>query len=488
MAIPIQVGPLTFLSFFRSLCVCENNILTTHPSFLPFTDYDHQLCFKRRLFSKMNTSLDADLHYHYHWEDIIGFFLWLLVAPVLASCHLGGGTILVPLSILLLKFSPNAACGISQCTIFGMSVGGILLHAGERYPKRDIRHTISTLSPQDYVAAGGLFYSRPRIPYDVLLFLAPLEIAGALWGVMLQRWLPNWLVLGLSSGMLGVTGGKIFHDVYWVRKHHTTRNDPAKGSRRSVPVVEVSDGGEDTRKSISEEMVEEEEEQDRESDQTSNSTDVFCLGDSMISISGDGVNVSINSINSSEEDPLGSPSSDHPHTNFEHCTIFELRQRLVEADARQYPKEKIISLAILWIGLLIISILRGDKGYPSPIGITCQSHWYYVLLAGQFLWTFGYAIVYGRQLLIAQAERHTVDYPFLSHDVMWDVKKLRFYSISTFLAGMISGFMGGGTGLFLGPLMLFMGMHPLVSKALIVTMIFMTTSSLTVCYILSGLL
>lgn len=132
--------------------------------------------------------------------------------------------------------------------------------------------------------------------------------------------------------------------------------------------------------------------------------------------------------------------------------------------------------------------MRGGKGIDSPVGITCQSPWYYLLIAFQFTWTFGFAAIYGRKLVSRQVERDAVDYPFLSYDVIWDAENLRFYSSFTFIAGIVAGLIGIGGGMVLGPLMLIMGIHPVVSSATTATMIVLTSSSVAILFITSGIL
>jgi len=123
----------------------------------------------------------------------------------------------------------------------------------------------------------------------------------------------------------------------------------------------------------------------------------------------------------------------------------------------------------------------------SLLGITCRSPWFGVLIAAQFAWTFGFATVCGFKLVKRQQAKEAVGYPMLPHDVQWDYKKTRFYACFTFVAGIVAGLIGIGGGMVLGPLMLVMGIHPSVSSATTATMIILTSSSVAVMYVTSGL-
>lgn len=96
----------------------------------------------------------------------------------------------------------------------------------------------------------------------------------------------------------------------------------------------------------------------------------------------------------------------------------ETRRKYLEEDSIQFPKSKIIFLLLLWIGLSVIYLLKGDKGAPSLIGLTCEKPGYYVLVASQFIWTFGFAIVFAYRALRRTETRKAVNYPFNENDIL----------------------------------------------------------------------
>jgi Sulfite exporter TauE/SafE len=187
--------------------------------------------------------------------------------------------------------------------------------------------------------------------------------------------------------------------------------------------------------------------------------------------------------------PSEQPETVHDNRDNEIHKQKELEQRIafLEEDMRQYPIEKIIALIFLWIGLFILTLMKGGKGVESIVGIYCESPIYYILIVCQFLWMFGFALYFGCKLHQKQLDRVAVKYPYLGDDPTWDISSLKFYGGFTFVAGIVAGLIGVGGGMVLGPLMLVMGIHPRVSSATTATLIVLTSSSVAVMFVTSGM-
>mmetsp|Transcript_4970 Transcript_4970/g.8503 ORF Transcript_4970/g.8503 Transcript_4970/m.8503 type:complete len:597 (+) Transcript_4970:187-1977(+) len=442
-----------------------------------FTDYNYGLCYNRKLFNTNADNGNSDNHYPFLWTDIVGTIVWFLTAGIATACGVGGGGIYVPMGILLLRFPPKPASGLSQASIFGASLGGILVNIRKRHPDEHIRDTKGTPSEsqpgkimsyekgkgpmeiegdrQKYLDGGDgkrKFYTRPVIDYDMALFLAPMEMAGAVLGVIIQRVFPNWLFLCFAAIVLGFTAYKTFKKFFAAyAKDKAAKEERIELTRReSQKILESQKKLESQKES----------------------------GDS-----GEGGDAS-EAVNDVEEN-----GGTKEETVEEHDDPKELEQRrkFLEDDSRQYPFEKISYLVLLWIGLTVITFLKGGKGVDSVIGITCQDAGFYVLVAAQFLWTMGFAAFFGWKNVKNVNQRVAVNYPFNETDVLWDFKKLQFYSFFTFVAGIVAGLIGIGGGMVLGPLMIVMGVNPRVSTATTATMILLTSSSVAVMFVMSGL-
>lgn len=159
------------------------------------TDTNTGTCFNRKLLSSDNPPSG------YLWRDIAGLILWFATAGIAMACGVGGGGVYVPVGVLLLAFGPKASSGLSQASIFGASVGGLILNLRNRHPyttkyeKRSREEggtkmeSLEMDAPED--TDKVTYYSRPLIDFDMALFLAPMEMAGAVLGVIVQKLLPN---------------------------------------------------------------------------------------------------------------------------------------------------------------------------------------------------------------------------------------------------------------------------------------------------------
>jgi len=139
---------------------------------------------------------DTDSHecidrvvFHSHVAfDAVGVVIWFSAAGLAISAGVGGGGIFVPLGVVLLRFAPKPSTALSHISIFGASLAGLILNIRARHPKAD----------------------RPMIDLDMALFLAPMQMAGALLGVIIQIVLPNWAVIVVMAVVLAFMAMKTF--------------------------------------------------------------------------------------------------------------------------------------------------------------------------------------------------------------------------------------------------------------------------------------
>jgi len=182
-----------------------------------FPDLANKVCDSRDLFSS-----------RYVGYDIAGTIVWSLTAGIATACGVGGGGIYVPMGILALQFAAKSASGLSQASIFGAAVGGLMINMYAFHPNQKIT------APG---AAGKIvYYTRPLIDYNMTLFLAPIEMAGALMGMLVQKVLPNWLYLSCAVIILGITAALTWKTYQKKRtaeveasKVHITEENTAEG-------------------------------------------------------------------------------------------------------------------------------------------------------------------------------------------------------------------------------------------------------------------
>jgi len=120
--------------------------------------------------------------------DVIGnqiatVFGAAICAALAMSAGIGGGGLFVPLLILVLHKNVSIATSMSQCLIAGAATAGLIYNLQQSHPKRD----------------------RPLIDVSLVLFLAPLQMAGALCGNVLNRMLPQISLIILMVVVLSVS-------------------------------------------------------------------------------------------------------------------------------------------------------------------------------------------------------------------------------------------------------------------------------------------
>ncbi|CAN0410444.1 unnamed protein product, partial [Hapterophycus canaliculatus] len=81
-----------------------------------------------------------------------------------------------------------------------------------------------------------------------------------------------------------------------------------------------------------------------------------------------------------------------------------------------------------------------------------------------------------------------LNYRYGEGDVEWDPKNTLRYPAVCFFAGFFAGLFGVGGGIVKGPLMLEMGVHPMVASATSAVMILYTSFTATTSFMVFGLL
>eukprot|EP00804_Cyclotella_cryptica_P002142 CCRYP_006554-RC/>CCRYP_006554-RC protein AED:0.08 eAED:0.08 QI:641/1/1/1/0.6/0.5/6/420/595 len=462
-----------------------------------FSDQKYEICYDRKLFNvKSNQVGDPENHYPYLWFDIAASIIWFLVAGVAVSCGVGGGGIYVPMGMILLRFPPKPSAGLSQACIFGAGIGGLIINGRKRHPDRHIRDTKGLPSescpgkivPHErnmthleieadrklYLQGGDgrrRFYTRPVIDYDLVLFMAPMELAGAVLGVTIQRLLPDWLFLSFAAVVLGFTCYKTF--IKFKNLHRLEKEHNEEIANKNKVSQEISAA------------VQEEEMKGH-----SSKMDHVCQQDDDSSVSEIHEELWPAVLSYDDDDSEIEDISRHPDPKVipDDSRELETRRQLLQEDSVQLPKRKIAFLLLLWVGLSVIFLLKGDKGAISLVGITCQDPVYYVLVACQFLWTIGFGLVFARKIIKQTDARKVVNYPYNETDVLWDLKSVRDFAFAGFGGGFIAGVIGISSGYFTGPFMVYYGIHPSVATATCATKMMFTSSSVALLFVLSGLL
>lgn len=107
-----------------------------------------------------------------------------VVVTISAAGGIGGGGVLVPILMISEEIGPHGAIPMSKLTIFGSAVCQLALNWRKRHKLRP---------------------ERPLIDFDTTLMLQPPTLLGTVYGVLLNRIFPPWIIAILLLLFLVIT-------------------------------------------------------------------------------------------------------------------------------------------------------------------------------------------------------------------------------------------------------------------------------------------
>ena len=156
---------------------------------------------------------------------------------------------------------------------------------------------------------------------------------------------------------------------------------------------------------------------------------------------------------------------------------------------RNTPFDKVQMLTIMVAVVIVLNLLKGGGGnFPNPLGITCGSFSYWLLTASVFVWVVGVSLYMRAQLITKWQLKTRLNYQYAEGDVEWNETNTLIYPCIVFFAGFTAGLFGIGGGIVKGPLMLQMGIHPLVASGTVAVMIMYTSVAATTMFMAFGTL
>lgn len=110
-----------------------------------------------------------------------GIFIAILVNTV---AGIGGGGIILPILVLVMKFSLRQAIALSNLVVFGSALASAIVNLTKRHPNP--------------------FVDRPLISFDIVLLMEPITMIGALCGTYIGKIIPE-IFLVISLGIVLAT-------------------------------------------------------------------------------------------------------------------------------------------------------------------------------------------------------------------------------------------------------------------------------------------
>jgi len=489
-----------------------------------------------------HASLFADLR-----QDLAALCLAGIALVIAASGGIGGGGILVPLYMLVLKFKPKHAIALSNITILGGAIANTGANVWKRHPHLD----------------------RPLIDWDLITIMEPLTIFGAIFGSLLSKVFPDVILNTCLVLVLMYSGHKTFKKGTNLWKEETARRLlaelPIRGDRHEeVAISEIELASPSGRQPLVDSNLEENRDiakgvsessprhaqsrlassprhaQSRfhqaVTDQTVNECesdgegytplDGDSIGDGFIhnvpveeeqvrngaeQISGclhDSLKTSLTGSsaekgsrrssllsngswrsNSRSNSPPTPPGATAVNTlAVATRTVVVADQGEEEIPAAQRISVKVILLVVCLSGTCILTVLKGGGHFQSPFGFNCGSFNFWLLYFGSLPWVLAFAMYFRRMLLVEYFRKVESGYIFTKGEVMWSPGNTIRYPAICAISGLFAGMFGVGGGIVKGPLMLEMGIIPSVAAASAATMVLFTSLAACVSFVVFGLL
>lgn len=367
--------------------------------------------------------------------DIAGFVAAALGLVIAAGGGIGGGGILVPIYGILLKFSTKFAIPLSNITIFGGSLSNMGLNLSKRHPLAD----------------------RPLVDWDLVLLMEPLTMAGAILGSFLNKVMPSALLVTLLVLQL-------LYIAYRTSKVGVCLHEKECAREKGLPLAQAVVSTVTERAKLH------------------SVTDVtYADPDTAASLP------ALLSAGLIDHRTLSSKSFHQRYGGLqqEDFECLKLRNQILEEE-RHVPFKKIGLLTGVFALVLATNLLKGGGAF-SPLGIRCGGYAYWSCTLWILVMLISLSLYVRHDLLRRGNLKAQCGYEYVEGDIRWTAKTTIQYPCACFFGGVFAGLFGVGGGIVKGPLMLVMGVHPMVASACSACMIFFTSLTAATSFIVFGL-
>ena len=415
----VVVSVILFLSIESSSSLSTTNMSINYNS----NNYDYS---QSRVFDDIHDSGDSpqttihnnddDVTNADHFQDrlldgsipawrlgLVSFLCWIITSSAVAA-GIGGGGLLVPLYTMGLGTgnSPKLAIPISAATILGVAMGNAaFLVTDQRHPRAN----------------------RPLVDYATVVLMQPGELVGVVGGVLLNRILPDVILVVLLVLVLGVTAYKTLEKGYarWQAETKIISALPGvqgasvqpNGHQVLVVVEDASDDG--AHNSGNEEEM----------------TTSYTLSAEAASVTD----------NDRDQDPLEDEYDVDRSASL---------AKIEDDEARQFPATIYAALMAMTTFLLMYSLLV--NGILVPGFNNCSPILYWLAYASPIV-VFGTTLWYFATINMNRYRTKVeLGFHFVDGDVHWTSQAVRLLIPAAVGAGLLAGMLGIGGGMVLGPL------------------------------------
>lgn len=377
-------------------------------------------------------------------NDILGLLFASMGVLIAAGGGIGGGGIALPVYIIVMGLSPRDAIPVSSVTVFGGSLATLLVTCQKRHPLAD----------------------RPLIDWNLVLVMEPLIVIGALLGALLQRLISEKFLVVMLVIFLCITAHTTLSKARRMYRAETVYIDKLRKHQRRYPHLH--------RPKISAAA----------GWPPQNEPDT--IPPILSSTTNDSIPPPVHPFLQEKSVSDGS-SLERQEILILNPDFVSLRSDVLK-QSKLTPCSKIVALCFMFSIIIFLNIMVGGGVFHSPWGIACGSleFWGVHLIMAVFLIASAWA---AQTYLIAQHEvKQLILFDYVQGDIQWDQQKGILYPLIFCGAGVFSGVFGIGGGMVCVPVLLTMGVHPMVASATSSCMILFTSIASVVSYSIFGLI
>eukprot|EP00884_Botryococcus_braunii_P000942 jgi/Botrbrau1/10849/Bobra.0025s0027.1 len=413
---------------------------------------------RRGLSTGSSSPTDADRRLSDDVGRTIGALLLSLGVGLFATAAgVGGGAFYVPLFNILLQFSVKGSMALSQAAIAGGALAGVLLYMFKHHPTDPTKHIID---------------------FDLALMLTPSMLLGVAVGVLANTLFPSWLVTFLLIVLL------VYLSYVTVRKALLLHRAEKAAAILSAKGIHAGSAAR-----------EEDKDEERTAGAAGGAPDTSHHSSHAVEWSR-GLESGLPHIGSAEcEDgsSRGRRISQQASFEVDQESGHAQQDTEIEPDHEEEPHEErlrfpylqTVEILLLWGAFLALQLEKSR--FPR-----CSVH-YIAMFSSQaaLLFACGFAFLVQAHLRYKEARGGTLRRPILPgmfQEVEWSMPRLIKTSLITLAGGILAGLLGIGGGMILSPLLLMLGVHPLVSAATSSVLVLFSASSAALSFGFDGTL
>jgi len=186
-----------------------------------------------------------------------------------------------------------------------------------------------------------------------------------------------------------------------------------------------------------------------------------------------------------EKEPLLGERKEQPaqHYSFDEDKLEPKLREIIKAESR-HDFRAIGMILVSWILVAVCSLIKGGSGPNQFVACGSWSFWLVALLPFPIVMVLSWQI--GTSLNEKYDSKKACGYRFAEGDAVWDEQHVRIFPLVSIIVGILAGALGIAAGTLLGPLLLQVGLNPVVSVATTGLMVLFTSSSTTMQYLFLG--